>query len=52
VVAGESAAASGRPYVEQIRDWARTIVADQTPVKGGFAPAPVFPTAPMKNPGT
>ena len=30
---------------EQVRAWARAIITDQTPVKGGFAPVPVFPIA-------
>lgn len=30
---------------DQVRAWARAIIADQTPIKDGFAPAPVFPIA-------
>lgn len=30
-------------YDEHVRVWARAIIAKQTPDKGGFAPAPVFP---------
>lgn len=33
-------------YEEAVRAWARAILSDQTPVEGGFAPAPIFPARP------
>jgi hypothetical protein len=30
-------------YEEKVKVWARAILADQSPVEGGFAPAPIFP---------
>lgn len=32
---------------QKIAAWARAIIADRAPVKGGFAPAPLFPVTPV-----
>lgn len=38
-------------YEDQLRDWARAIIAEQAPVNGGFALAPAFPDVPAANNG-
>lgn len=38
-------------YEQQVRAWARAVMAEQTPVEGGFAVAPIFPARLVSRPG-